>query len=178
MTAKDICFPLFRSPRILTALTVAAGLAAGVAAHAAQPQSAWSVTRDGGRLTAGTTSLFNPVILTITCRRTIRGQRYTLSVRRTPLFDDIDDDAVLNVVVQAPNGRVRDYDVNVDYADGNRSGRASGVAPTALIRALRRGARAEAWISDDRRGAKSHLAGQFRLAGSGDAINRVIADCR
>lgn len=157
---------------------LAIGALAAASTQAATPKSAWSVTRDGGRLTAGTTSLFNPVILTITCRRSIRGERYTVSVRRTPLFDDIDGDATLSVVVQAPNGRVRDYDIDVDYSDDSRSGRASGVAPYAVIRALRRGARAEAWIADDRRGAKSHLAGQFRLAGSGDAIARVSGDCR
>lgn len=175
----DCAHPLTRLSTVLTAaLAMSACLMAAALGFAAQPQSAWSVTRDGGRLTAGTTSLFNPVILTITCRASIRGDRYTLSVRRTPLFDDIDGDATLSVVVQAPNGRVRDYEIGVDYSDDGRSGRAAGNAPIQLIRALRRGARAEAWLSETQRGANSHLAGQFRLDGSGDAIAAVSAGCR
>ncbi|MEM6490922.1 MAG: hypothetical protein AAF684_03330 [Pseudomonadota bacterium] len=175
----DCAYPLIRPTTVLRAmLASAAFLSAATLGYAAQPQSAWSVTRDGGRLTAGTTSLFNPVILTITCRPSIRGDRYTLSLRRTPLFDDIDGDATLSVVVQSPNGQVRDYEIAVDYFDSGRSGRAAGTAPPQLIRALRRGARAEAWISETSRGSNSHLAGQFRLDGSGDAIAAVTAGCR
>lgn len=163
--------------RLFAAFAAGLMLAAGLAEAAKRP-SAWSVTRYDGRTTAGTTSVFNRAILTITCFASIRGYRYALEIRRIASRRDLDGDARLSFVVQAPSGQVRTLDIDAKFFPNGDDGRAAADATPTLMRELRRGDRLEIWVSDATRGADSHLAGQFRLDGSSDAIAEVTARCR
>lgn len=166
------------SLRFSIALMAAFLLAEPDPAFAQKRPSAWSVTAYDGRTTAGTTSTFNAAILTITCRRSLRGNRYDLQIRRVRSPRDLGGDSELSFIVQSPDGRVRTIDIEGAFIPGGENGMAEAEAPFALIRALRAGERLEVWIADDSFGADGHLAGQFRLDGSSDAIAEVGARCR
>ena len=167
-----------RFSRLTAALAAVLLFAGGVAEAAKKRPGAWSVTRYDGRTTAGTTSLFNSAILTITCVNNVRGYRYAIEIRRVNGRRDLDGDSEISFVVQTPRGGVETIDIDGRFFPDGAQGRAVATAPFELIRALRAGDRLEIWISDDSPGANGHLAGQFRLDGSSDAIADVTARCR